>query len=1282
MRKILSFLALALAFTACQNEPVETISNSGLVEVTLHVDAPEMEITRGLDGDSQGGRNSALGAIDFFNDADWAMYDVRYILEVYDKDDDGTGEPIYLERLVNCLDKYAATNFTLRLVPEREYKFVLFADFVADGNHTKVEPADKLAIADWYYDTADLRNITIKSDADGFNAMNEARDAYFASKNLTISATGLNQSITLTRPFAKLRVIATDLDYIAGYSAPAFVEVTYHTEKVIKSFNAVNGKLSTEELTGKELTHSFEVKKAEPYNEGYDALSTNQTLFADYIFAKEGEQTTVNFTMAVYEDAAKTRPIKTTDFNTQIPVQRNHLTTIIGDILTNEANIEIKIDDNFVDEWIFGAGDGNKTVINTWGSGIMDPATGDYSFDITAEGNTFHVTVDKTAVRSATLATGDYQFTDKEVTEGKFTATSMKADDTRAMVDVNVVGGMMKVESLNGVYGVVLELVLDYGTNDLRHATYYHEGAILFGETLDAPKATAVAEGNTVTVSWEAIDKATTYYVRLAAEGNEFEATTELSKTYTDLAWETLYQFEVYATNDTLKSVTATVEATTEAEPVVEQAYKIYFQNLAEWAEVYAHIWANEGEDIGLESVEWPGRQLTETEVLDGVTYYVFQLPATATGKTVNVVFNNGAGSQTDDLAGVVEGNLFFDNYVEPVEPTDVKLYLNTGSDWFNDNGGNVWFAAYFFGAGETWVKMNAVEGEQYLFETNMPEGGYTHVIFTMMYGDKTGLDWGSKKNQTIDITLPTDGSNCYTIENPWDQSKEWKAWGSWSTYTPAGSEPVEPTALATPVVSVEISDEYVTLSWEAIEGAKDYTATYGENSQVVEGTTATFDAVVGTYTATVVANPADTTKNTVSEAGTIEVVVKAPAVIEPEELAELDTNAHYIFKQATEMKGGKWYAIVSETNAATGLTSGTYGYLKITDAIARGEGISLPANCAFGFLTTEGGYTIQQYDGKYVYQTGSYDSFNVNATLPTDGGVWSVAVNGNEYTITNNTMSKFVQYDPSYNSYGCYAASKGKLPTLYELVEVDTTPSIIDVSTSKMSFAHEGGSNNVTVTTYGNATLNASVDAAWVSTSIAENVVTINVEANAGDAREATLTITYGDDSRTIAISQAKFQEAGEVTTYIDTLVSGMFKATSTTYTEFSGVAGTNGAVYAGKSAKSSNGGYIQLRSSKSEDGIVTTASGGKVKKIVVEWDETNTSAGRTLDVYVSNTAYTSAKELYETTGTTVVGEKIGSIVKGTSTELVIEGDYDYVGLRSNNGAMYIKSITITYEK
>jgi hypothetical protein len=134
-----------------------------------------------------------------------------------------------------------------------------------------------------------------------------------------------------------LRVIATDLDYIAGYSAPGYVEVTYVTEPLFKSFNAVNGKLNATKLAGNELVYGFEVKKDAPYTEGYDEEAKNQTLFADYILAREGQQSPVNFKMAVYESNGG-RLIKETDFNTQIPVQRNYLTTITGDILTTEAN--------------------------------------------------------------------------------------------------------------------------------------------------------------------------------------------------------------------------------------------------------------------------------------------------------------------------------------------------------------------------------------------------------------------------------------------------------------------------------------------------------------------------------------------------------------------------------------------------------------------------------------------------------------------------------------------------------------------------------------------------------------------------------------------------------------------------------------------------------------------------------------------------------------------------------------------------------------------------------
>lgn len=141
------------------------------------------------------------------------------------------------------------------------------------------------------------------------------------------------------------------------------------------------------------------------------------------------------------------------------------------------------------------------------------------------------------------------------------------------------------------------------------------------------------------------------------------------------------------------------------------------------------------------------------------------------------------------------------------------------------------------------------------------------------------------------------------------------------------------------------------------------------------------------------------------------------------------------------------------------------------------------------------------------------------------------------------------------------------------------------------------------------------------------------------------------------------------------DKLVSSLFPATGTTYKDFTGVKVLSNAVYAGNTSYNNNG--ISLRSDKSTSGIVTTTSGGKVKSVVVEWIS-NTSSGRTIDVYGKNTAYSSAADLYNTTSQ---GTKIGSIVYGTSTELTISGDYQYIGLRSNNGALYVSSITISWD-
>lgn len=90
------------------------------------------------------------------------------------------------------------------------------------------------------------------------------------------------------------------------------------------------------------------------------------------------------------------------------------------------------------------------------------------------------------------------------------------------------------------------------------------------------------------------------------------------------------------------------------------------------------------------------------------------------------------------------------------------------------------------------------------------------------------------------------------------------------------GEEPAT-TPLTTPVVTAAASGDVVTVTWEAVAGAANYTVTCGEATTTVDTTTATFEGVAaGTYEVTVVANPADATINTASEAGTASVTVEA----------------------------------------------------------------------------------------------------------------------------------------------------------------------------------------------------------------------------------------------------------------------------------------------------------------------------------------------------------------------------------------------------------------------
>ncbi len=324
MKKLASILALALLLGGCLKDSGQDNSTESTVNLKIAVSANEL-MTR---ADSSEGYSSALGAIQNFGDEDWAKYDLRYTFEIYPANDNGTSAPLK-ERQVQVVERYDSENyvyFYINIEPSRSYRFVIFADIVNQDER-----------GDLYYDTTDLRNITMKEGT--INPMDEARDAYFASKKVTITGQSV-EPIMLKRPFGKLRVVTTDYDYIENYAAPAKAELTYYNCEVFKSFNAVDGTISTT-LPEAERTYKFDLAKDSIYTAGIDDSPSNMTLFTDYLLAAPEGEREVHFTLTVWDK--DDRLINGIDCNIPVRIARNNLTTVSGNILTKSADINIDI---------------------------------------------------------------------------------------------------------------------------------------------------------------------------------------------------------------------------------------------------------------------------------------------------------------------------------------------------------------------------------------------------------------------------------------------------------------------------------------------------------------------------------------------------------------------------------------------------------------------------------------------------------------------------------------------------------------------------------------------------------------------------------------------------------------------------------------------------------------------------------------------------------------------------------------------------------------------------
>ena len=299
MKKFFALLALVLGVVSCQTEPEGfDVVVGGEQEVMLNVSLPEATRATSADG------------FDLNNLGD---YKVRYILEI-----------AHNNKVVRDFEITDATSvtFPVRLAPNRNYTFTVWADLVK---------AEKANVENWYdadlfYNTTEgLSNITFKA----WTPNTEARDAYTKTMTKNFNA-GTDLTMELTRPFAKVRVVATDIEDVRKFGIePTNATVTYAT-KMHTAFNAVAG--TVYEASNVDAIN-YEIKN-DTYSEGTNQL----TVLADYFFVPANG--TLQFSLDVKQGA---NTIKNNTFNTTIPVEKNKVTSIVGNVLTEGGNVSITI---------------------------------------------------------------------------------------------------------------------------------------------------------------------------------------------------------------------------------------------------------------------------------------------------------------------------------------------------------------------------------------------------------------------------------------------------------------------------------------------------------------------------------------------------------------------------------------------------------------------------------------------------------------------------------------------------------------------------------------------------------------------------------------------------------------------------------------------------------------------------------------------------------------------------------------------------------------------------
>lgn len=334
LTRSLLILAAALAAVSCQQK-AETPSEGEFVDISLTAGIP------GAIGTYADGDASSADAFSHQGGAlnvDHEQLDLRYIIEVWTNEQ----TPRLAFRDVQTIDKdFDKTPVTFKMrLQSLSYYFVLWADFVTEDTSE-----------DLHYSTdANLQNITYSEDIAGPGDMaSDEMDAYCAVEQVDFITEGMTKSITLQRPFGKIRLIATDNVDSDGFVDihPVVATIDFKDSQFPDTYNALTQKATvSNDGTKASGTNVFDFNVVPE-----DAVVSGATYTGSYLlgfnyFLANDETPSHEMDVTVYGDAGKTVKLNTVSLSS-IPVSTNKLTTVVGNFYSSEGTITIIVDDNF-----------------------------------------------------------------------------------------------------------------------------------------------------------------------------------------------------------------------------------------------------------------------------------------------------------------------------------------------------------------------------------------------------------------------------------------------------------------------------------------------------------------------------------------------------------------------------------------------------------------------------------------------------------------------------------------------------------------------------------------------------------------------------------------------------------------------------------------------------------------------------------------------------------------------------------------------------------------------